>query len=78
MLHVFNRDQAEYLKAFFDAQPHILSTLEKVDLDLSTQTKKAPGRKALVLTAEEREAKIIADREKRKIAMRERRATATK
>ncbi|MDD1452667.1 hypothetical protein NHF48_019820 [Sphingomonas sp. H160509] len=74
VLHVFNRAQAEYLKAFFDAQPHILATLDKVDLDLSTQTKKAPGRKPLVLSAEEREAKRLADKEKRKLAMRDRRA----
>lgn len=73
-LHVFNRDQARYLKAFFDAQPHITCTLEKVDLDLSTQVRKAPGRKALVLTPEEREAHAAEKREKHRLRMRERRA----
>ena len=72
-LHVFNRDQAIYLKTFFDSQPHITSSLEKVDLELSTQVKRVPGRKALVLTEDEREAKKLAAREKRKLAMRERR-----
>ena len=73
VLHVFNSDQARYLKTFFDAQPHITSTLEKVDLELSTQTKKAPGRKPLVLTEAERTAKMLAQREKRAKAMAEKR-----
>lgn len=73
-LYVFNRDHANYLKDFFDAQPHITASMAKVDLDLSTQTKRAPGRKKAVLTLEEREAKAAVDREKRKLAMRERRA----
>lgn len=73
VLHVFNRDQANYLKTFFDSQPHITTTLEKIDLGLSTQTKKTTGRKVAILTDAQREAKQIAKRERNKLAMRERR-----
>jgi hypothetical protein len=74
VLHVFNREQAEYLKTFFDSQPHITATIEKVDLALSTQEKSVGGRPRKILTAEEREAIEATKREKRKLAMREKRA----
>lgn len=73
VLHVFNREQAEYLTSFFDAQPHITSTLDKVVLPLSTQNKKAAGRPLVIMTEAERAAKKAAANEKRKLAMRERR-----
>jgi len=74
VLHVFNREQAEYLKTFFDSQPHITATLERVDLDLSTQERNAGGRPRKIVSAEERQALEAERREKRKLAMRARRA----
>lgn len=74
VLHVFNRDHAMYLKRFFDSQPHITTTLDKVDLDLSTQVRKPAGRKPVDMTEEQRLVKEAESREKRKLRMRERRA----
>ena len=44
IVDVYAKDQAQYLKSFFDAQPHISATLQFLDLDLETQQVKQAGR----------------------------------
>lgn len=51
--YVMSKDQADYLKDFFDAQPHISATLEYVELGLEYPEPLKRGRKPVVLTPQE-------------------------
>jgi hypothetical protein len=47
LIDVYAEDQADYLKEFFDTQPHISTALEFVDLDLRREPYKQVGRPKL-------------------------------
>jgi hypothetical protein len=72
-LYVLSRDQADYLMAFFDAQPHISAHLHHIDLVLEYPVVKR-GRPVVVLTPSEAAAKAATKREYKARLERERRA----
>lgn len=74
---VYDRDQADYLRTYFEAQPHAVVSMQLVDLGFA-QVRRAAGRPALELSGEERDAKIAADKLLRAAAARQRRAREKK
>lgn len=72
---VYDENQATYLSDYFAAQPYCDVEMRHVDLDLTDHARKR-GRPALVMSPEEADAKVAADRAKRAAAQKVRRASA--
>lgn len=75
-LTVYDRDQADYLAAYFGDQPHITVEMELVDLGFAHDAGAAPGPKAKTLTPEEAEAKRVERTRRKSDAQRRRRLKA--
>jgi len=63
-LWVFDRAQAQYLKEYFDALPHVTATMLSVPLDLALAPPAKGGRPAMVLTPEEQDRRKAERRQK--------------
>jgi len=73
-LWVFDREQAAYLKDYFDGLPHTTATTTRVPLALGLAPKSKGGRPAKVMTPEEREAQQVERRRKDAARKRQKRA----
>lgn len=73
-LWVFDREQAAYLKEYFDILPHTTATTTRVPLALELAPKSKGGRPAKVMTPEERKAQKDEQRRRDAARKREKRA----
>lgn len=73
-LWVFDREQAGYLKDYFDTLPHTTATMTRATLALGLVPKSKGGRPAKVMTPDEREAQKVEQRRKDAARKREKRA----
>lgn len=75
-LWVFDRWQAEHLQCRFADLPHLMVTVEKVDIELPIRAKAKTGPKPKTRTPEENERRKVARREANTAARRAKRAAA--
>ncbi|WP_028966517.1 hypothetical protein [Sphingomonas phyllosphaerae] len=63
-LWVFDREQALYLKEYFDSLPHVTASLVRIPLAIEIPEKQKGGRKPIIRTPEQREVAKAKEREK--------------
>lgn len=73
-LWVYDRDQAIYLKEYFDALPYVTTHVGKAHLKLDIAPKSKGGRRCVERTPEEQEAHVAAKQEKERMRKRSERA----
>lgn len=76
LLWVYDRDQADYLKSYFDQLPHVTATVEREPVDLDIPQRSKGGRPAIVRTPEEQRVHEARMREKDRLRKRKARERA--